>query len=102
MTTPTTPGGHVLVATVRARAGREERVLDRLRELAAVSREEPGCRHYRLHRDPVDPLTFVLHEEWRDLAAWERHDTRAPVVDLLAALAPDLAGPIDVRRLLPA
>ncbi|WP_208971598.1 putative quinol monooxygenase [Kineococcus rubinsiae] len=93
--------GFVLVPELRARPGRAEQVLVLLRELAVLSRGEPGCRQYRVHRDEEDETTFVLYEEWEDEAAWRRHDTGARVGDLLSALAPDLREPVHVRRLLP-
>ncbi|WP_432561763.1 putative quinol monooxygenase [Kineococcus sp. SYSU DK003] len=107
MSTPTVPGrpaeaaGYVLVAVLRARPGRAGQVLTRLHELASVSLAGPGCLQYRLHREEDDASTFALYEEWQDEAAWRRHDSEAQVVELLAALAPDLAEPIAVQRLLP-
>lgn len=44
-----------------------------LRELAAASRQEPGCVSYIPHRVEADPDTIVIYEQYRDQAALEAH-----------------------------
>lgn len=63
----------VLAARLTASAGEEERVAGLLGELAAASREEPGCRHYQPCRDPEDPRSFLIFEVYDDAAAFEAH-----------------------------
>jgi quinol monooxygenase YgiN len=46
-----------------------------LRELAAASRQEPGCVNYVPHRIESDPDTIVIYEQYRDQAALDAHRT---------------------------
>ncbi len=53
-----------------------------LRQLVPLSREEPGCLQYDVHRVADDPRSFVLWERYVDDAALEAH-TEAPYVQEL-------------------
>jgi quinol monooxygenase YgiN len=44
-----------------------------LRELAAASRQEPGCVSFIPHRVESDPDTIVIYEQYRDQAAADAH-----------------------------
>jgi quinol monooxygenase YgiN len=44
-----------------------------LRELAAASRQEPGCVTYVPHRVESEPDTIVIYEQYRDHAAADAH-----------------------------
>jgi quinol monooxygenase YgiN len=44
-----------------------------LRELAAASRQEPGCVSFVPHRVESDPDTIVIYEQYRDQAAADAH-----------------------------
>ena len=44
-----------------------------LRELARLSRQEPGCISYIPHRVESDPDTIVIYEQYRDMAALDAH-----------------------------
>ena len=46
---------------------------DILRRMAPLSRAEPGCLQYDVHRHPDDPNTFFLFERYVDEAALEAH-----------------------------
>ena len=63
----------VLVVRMQAKEGAEERALEVMRELAAASRQEPGCEAYVPCRDPEDSRSFVFYEQYRDKAAFEEH-----------------------------
>lgn len=63
----------VLAARMTASEGEEERVAALLGELAAASREEPGCRTYQPCRDPEDGRSFLVFEVYDDAAAFEAH-----------------------------
>jgi quinol monooxygenase YgiN len=64
---------HVLIARWTAAPGNEEHVERVLLELAAATREEPGCRAYRPTRSLDDPRVFLIYEEYDDEAALEAH-----------------------------
>jgi quinol monooxygenase YgiN len=63
----------VLRATWTANEGSEEIVLDALRQLAPLSRTEPGCRYYQAYRDPAEPRVFHLFEIYDDEDAVAAH-----------------------------
>jgi len=63
----------VLAARLTAADGNEERVAELLPQLAAASREEPGCQHYQPCRDPENPRSFLIFEVYDDAAAFEAH-----------------------------
>jgi quinol monooxygenase YgiN len=64
---------YVLIARMTAREGEEDRALALLEQLAAGSRAEPGNVHYIPHRDPENPRTFMIYEQYRDKSAFEEH-----------------------------
>jgi quinol monooxygenase YgiN len=63
----------VLIAHLRAKPGNEEVIASVLRELAAASKDEPGCELYIPSRDAGDPGSFFIYEQYRDEAALEEH-----------------------------
>ena len=63
----------VLVVRMKARAGEEERAAALMGELAAATRQEPGCEAYVPCRDPEDAGSFLFYEQYRDRAAFEEH-----------------------------
>jgi quinol monooxygenase YgiN len=50
-----------------------EEIATILRELAAASRQEPGCISYIPHRVESDPDTILIYEQYRDQAALDAH-----------------------------
>ena len=65
----------VLVAILRAKAGRAEALKEGLSSLVEPTRAEPGCVQYDLHQGTEDPNTFLFYERWKapeDLAEHAR------------------------------
>jgi quinol monooxygenase YgiN len=48
-------------------------VAESLRELAAASRQEPGCVNYIPHHSEDDPDTVFIYEQYRDTKALAEH-----------------------------
>ncbi|MDP9262678.1 MAG: antibiotic biosynthesis monooxygenase [Actinomycetota bacterium] len=63
----------VLVVRMKANEGAENEAAGVITELAEASRQEPGVELYVTCRDPDDPCSFVLFEQYRDKAAFEEH-----------------------------
>ena len=63
----------VLAVRWVAREGESDTVEEILRRLAPLSRAEPGCVQYEVHRQADDPNAFVLFERYVDEAALEAH-----------------------------
>jgi quinol monooxygenase YgiN len=61
--------------TVRMRFAGEDReqLVEILKNLAAASRQEPGCVTYIPHFIEDDPDTVLIYEQYRDKAALEAH-----------------------------
>jgi quinol monooxygenase YgiN len=83
----------VLAVTWVAREGESDAVADILRRLTALSRAEPGCLQYDVHRDPEDPNSFFLFERYADDAAFAAHEASPHFRELvLEESLPLLAG----------
>lgn len=64
----------VLAVTWVAREGEGESVAELLRRLMSLSRAEPGCLQYDVHRDPDEPNRFFLFERYVDDEAFSAHE----------------------------
>ncbi len=64
---------YVVSAKWRAKAGKEERLLEVIREMTPPSRAEPGNRFYQAQRSAEDPNLFFLYEQYADEAGYEAH-----------------------------
>ena len=53
---------YVVSARWRAKAGKEERLLEVIREMTPPSRAEPGNRFHQAQRSLEDPCHFYLYE----------------------------------------
>jgi quinol monooxygenase YgiN len=60
---------------VRMRFAQEDRkeVLEAVQQLAAASRQEPGCISYIPHELAGDSSLVMIYEQYRDEAALEAH-----------------------------
>lgn len=64
---------YVVRANWRAKEGAEAAVLEAIRALTPISREEPGNRFYQAYRDPAEPSVFRLFEIYDDEPAYQAH-----------------------------
>ena len=64
---------YVVSAKWRAKEGKEDRLLEVIREMAAPSRAEPGNLVYQAHRSVDDPRVFWLYEQYADEAGYKAH-----------------------------
>ncbi|HET6500171.1 MAG TPA: putative quinol monooxygenase [Amycolatopsis sp.] len=95
----TSNGNIVVVATIEAAEGNEDKVEQALREAIPVVHTEPGCLRYALHRDPQSPATFVMIENWESDEALAAHFQTPAFLKLGAALNGLLAKPLLIQRL---
>jgi quinol monooxygenase YgiN len=63
---------YVVSAKWRAKPGKEERLVEVIRELTGPSRAEPGNLYYQAHRTD-DPRLFYLYEQYVDEAGYQAH-----------------------------
>jgi quinol monooxygenase YgiN len=55
------------------RPGKADEFRDALLRVNAPSREEPGCISLNVYESVRGPITFAVHSEWVDEAAFELH-----------------------------
>lgn len=87
----------VVVASFKAREGREDDLLAGLDTLATSTHAEAGCLNYALHRDAADPGVFVLVEQWTSQVALDAH-FQQPYVQGLGEQAAELLAEPPVLR----
>ena len=63
----------VVIATMHAKEGQEDRMKDVLLALVVESRLEPGNLHYELLLSEDDPCEFAFYEVWENQAALNAH-----------------------------
>ena len=64
---------YVVSAKWRAKEGKEERLLEVIREMTPPSRAEPGNVFYQAQRSLEDPRLFYLYEQYVDEAGYHAH-----------------------------
>lgn len=62
-----------VVATMRAKPGREQEVRELLESLIAPTRAEDDNVTYALHQGAQDQAVFVFYENWTSQAALDAH-----------------------------
>lgn len=65
-------------------------------QMCNSSREEPGCRGYRVYADLEQADRYVFVEEWDDDEALQRHFAQPHTATFMKALLPLLAEPAEV------
>ncbi len=63
----------IAIAEMYVLHSRRAELVDALAELAAVSRQDPGCLAYRVAADAEDRDTFIVLAEYADASAVARH-----------------------------
>ena len=63
----------VVIARLKAKAGKEEELKNELQNLIEPSRNDDGCINYDLHASEDEPGQFMFHETWRDKEALAKH-----------------------------
>jgi quinol monooxygenase YgiN len=75
MSLPTDENRELLtvVATIRAKAGKEQEARELLESLVAPTRAEDGNHAYALHQGVKDPTEFIFFETWESQAHLDAH-----------------------------
>jgi quinol monooxygenase YgiN len=63
----------MVVASFKARSGKEKTALEELSALLDPTRKEDGCVRYDLHRSLDDPGVFVFYEIWKSRQDLDQH-----------------------------
>jgi quinol monooxygenase YgiN len=91
VSTPTDDRPQLLtvIATMRARSGKEEELRDALLALVEPTSQEDGYVNYDLHQGVEDPALFCFYENWESGEALDAH-LQAPHLTALAARLEEL------------
>ena len=76
------------------RAGKEAAFREELEKVAGPSRAEEGCIAFHAFASLREPVTFAVHSEWVDEAAFEVHAQLPHTVRFLAAAKELLTHPV--------
>lgn len=80
-----------VIATMKAKAGKEAALRQELLALIPTTRTEPGCINYDLHQATDDPGRFLFHENWTSKPHLDDHLAR-PHLKAFLGKAPELLG----------
>ncbi len=79
----------ITIATLISKPEKQEDLASMLAQLAAASRNDPGCISYSFHVDIEDPTTFRSIEMWESEDQMNAH-MQTPHIGAAIAAAPDL------------
>ena len=82
-----------VVATIRAKPGKEAALRQELLALIPTTREEPGCINYDLHQAADNPGHFLFYENWTSKQHLDDHLARPHLTAFLAKADALLAEP---------
>lgn len=88
-----------VVATVKAKAGHEEKVKKALLELTEATHHEPGCQKYDLHQSIESRGTFVFLETWASVEALDAHMKTPHIAACREKIKDSLDAEIEIRKL---
>ena len=86
----------IILATARAKRGKEAELESALRECAGPTRQQPGCVQFFLLRAENDRSTIVGYERWASDADHQQHLKGPHIQRLMSRMADILAGPPDI------
>jgi len=89
-------GKVTVIARIRAKAGRAQRVKEELLKLLAPTRAESGCINFDMHQGTTDPAQFLFLENWTSEAALKAHFETPHIENWLKQAEGLLAEPLEV------
>lgn len=86
-----------MTVTFKVKAGSESAFEAAFAPCVKASRKEPGNLAYQLNRDLDEPGVYTVYEQFKGVAALERHAKTKHVEELLKAVGPLLDGDPKVK-----
>jgi len=86
-----------IVCLIKARPETIDTVKEKLIHLTKMTRQEEGNLNYDLHVCDTDSSLFIIHENWENAAALDRHKQQSHLTDFIAAQDELLEYPIDIK-----
>lgn len=101
MSTPTDDDRSLLtvVASMKAKPGKEAALREALEGLIAPTRAEEGNVNYDLHQGVQDSAVFYLYENWRSAEDLDAHLQTPPLTAFVQRLDELLDGELHIERL---
>ena len=72
-----------VVATFKAKAGKEDALKSAIEAVVGPTRAEPGCINYDLHQSSQNPGVLMLYENWKSKKDLDEHLEMPYLKDLL-------------------
>jgi len=85
-----------VVATIKAKPGKEAELQQALLNLIPTTRQEPGCIRYDLHEAVDDPASFVFLEAWASKQHLDDHLARPHLTEFLGKADELLSQPPEI------
>jgi quinol monooxygenase YgiN len=73
-----------VIASLKAKSGKEEALFAALSVLIAPTRAETGCILYEMHRSHENPGWFMFNELWETRPLWDAHMAAPHLTDFSA------------------
>jgi quinol monooxygenase YgiN len=86
----------IVIASAKAKAGKEADLEAALREAAGPTRQQPGCVEFALYRLKGSRDTIVGYERWASEADHQKHLQGAHVQRLMGKMMDILAEPPNI------
>ena len=101
MPTPTDdrPDLLTVIASMRAKPGKEQELEELLRGLVAPTTSEAGYVNYDLHRGVEDPAMFCLYENWESAEHLDAHLQAPHLQQAVGRMDELLDGGLTITRL---
>jgi quinol monooxygenase YgiN len=87
------PSDLIIIASARARPGKEAELEQALRDVAGPTRKQPGCVQFSLYRASEAGATIIGLERWASVADHQQHLKGAHVATLMGRMADILTEP---------
>jgi quinol monooxygenase YgiN len=91
----------VVLATARARAGKEAELEQALHEASAPTLAMPGCLGFELLRSEAEPGVIIAIERWAAAADHDRHLQAPHIATLMQRFDGVVEGPPDIVETTP-
>jgi quinol monooxygenase YgiN len=101
MQTPLKTNEVVVLATTKAKPGKEADLERALRDVAAPTRAQRGCLKFELYRSVNDPAAITDFERWSSVEDHERHLQGDQVKMLMTRFDGILTAPPEIVALRP-
>jgi quinol monooxygenase YgiN len=92
VTTPTDTNRDLLtvIASMRAKPGKEDELRAALEKLVEPTKTEPGNVNYDLHQGVADPAVFYFYENWESAEFLQQHSKSPMLQETIARAATEL------------